>query len=276
MACARNRGARLSRLLLAASVAGFGCGRAGASADGNTPAANTSDGAGAPGDVHPDGPSASAAGCTYDVDRALGLDETSALGVTPRQLAETFGIGATWACDLTWAPLGDPSVASWAPHGAATHATLTLALGAGAREQSGGHAPPGVRSACPASVSIGLAIDLATADGGFDESWNLDAAVGQFSRSELRVSSDLRALGLYSFRGSYRFAWGMPWPVTRAYFELVIDSAGPNGAAPLALEGALIESTQRETVSDGGVVSGSSGDGVIVKSAVWTCAPMTK
>jgi hypothetical protein len=264
---------RCLRLFAATCLAGIGCGGGGAKVDGAAAEVSAGSDAQADGDAaeaHP-----AAAGCTYDVDRALGLDETSALGATPRELGGAFGIGSTWACDLSWAPLGDPAVASWAPHDAATHATLTLAWGSGAREKSGGHAPPGVRMACPSSVALGLAITFATTDGGFDETWNLDGVVSQFARSELSVRSDLRAAGLYSFHGSYRFSWAMPWPVTRAFFELAIDDAGPTGAAPLALEGALIESTQREIASDGGVASGTSGDGVIVKVAAWTCAPVT-
>jgi hypothetical protein len=259
-------------LFAAMCLAGIGCG--GGAAPGAAAEADAGSDAHADGDAaeaHPGG----AAGCTYDVDRALGLDEASALGPTPRQLGEPFGVGSTWACDLSWAPLAPPAVASWAPHDAATHATLTLAWGSGAREKSSGHAPPGVRLACPSSVALGLAITFATADGGFDETWNLDGVVSQFARSELSVISDLRAAGLYSFHGSYHVSWAMPWPVTRAYFELAIDAAGPTGAPP-ALEGALIESTQRESASDGSVVSGASGDGVIVKVAAWTCTPVTK
>jgi hypothetical protein len=243
--------------VLAAFTLAFACGT-------DVPGASPGDA----GDGEVDAPGATA-GCTYDTVREVTQADMTALGATLGDIGDRFGLGTPWACSLTWADLGDQGDATWEPHDADTIATLTLAPANGATEYSGGHAPPGTRLACPTYLDIHLGVSLSSADAGFAESWGLDGRIGQFSMTELDVDSDLRALGLYDFAGSYRFEWLTSWPETYAAF-IVAVYAGDADQPPSA-EGALQEWSQRTYTDEAGVISGGSGDGVIIKTAAWQC-----
>lgn len=85
------------------------------------------------------------------------------------------------------------------------------------------------------------------------------------------MDSDLRALGLYNFKGSCQYTWLSSWPETHASLVVAVY-AGVMGQ-PVSVDGALQEWSRREHANDAGVISGGSGDGAIVKTAAWHCPP---
>lgn len=228
---------RISSLLILAGVLACGCG---------------SD----------DGGPAGRDGCTYDVERALARDDVTSLGPTVQEMGDAFGIGESRSCDVRWAALGDPEVATWTPHDASTTATLSLAWGDGAAERAGGHVPPGSRSVCPSSVTIDVVVGLSTDDGGFDEQWPLTGEISEFSPETLDANAELRTLGFDSFRGSYSCEWSNPWPMVFTSFTLSV-ATGPG-----RVQGAVQEWTQLESAEDDGVMSAV---GASVSTATLAC-----
>lgn len=213
------------------------------------------------------GPSAMA-GCTYDNVRTVGPQESTVAGGTLAEISTRFGFDLDWSCSLTWGTLPSEPDATFSPHDTTSRAVMRIAL-TSAKEYSGGHAPAGSRTSCPAYLALETIVALRTEDGGFAESFDLPGTVSAFAPGYFNIKVDLRALGFYAFGGTYAFRWLSSWPTLQTTFAIVISAA--QGDVSSIAEGMLQESARRETAGDAGVLSGGSGDGIISKTAGWLC-----
>jgi|SRR5215471_1232152 len=98
---------------------------------------------------------------------------------------------------------------------------------------------------------------LASEDGGFADSWG---STGTYlvGTDHLSVQFDPHQAG--GFRGSYTFTLLASWPMTSTTISVA--------SYDTRLEGMLVESTRRST-------GPNSGEGFVVKSAVWQCGQST-
>ena len=193
-------------------------------------------------------------GACIDQVRAIGLDDSTATGMTVREIASRFHIGdVVWSCALSWAPLDSPPSATWSPHDATTTAVAGLRWGAGGATEVTGTAPSGGRLFCPPTVTMDLIFDIASDDGGFADSWSVS---GQYLMGidNVAVTFDPRTVG--GFHGSHTFT---PPDNSGSTFAAVSLAARATD-----LGGALSEGAQQAT-------SPTTGTGFQITTASWLC-----
>jgi len=194
------------------------------------------------------------------MNRAIGLDDENATGMTVRQLGARYHIDdVIWSGTVSWGQLDSQTTATWSPHDTTSAVTARLRFGFGGAIETTGTPAPGTKTACPPWVAFHIVFDLASDDGGFADSWNAWASF-YVGTNSVSVVFDPHPAG--GFHGSYAFALNEneTWSSRSTDISVTAFEDG--------LQGGLLESAQRPT-------GATSGEGFGVQSAAWTCKQST-